>query len=534
MTDRPGTDILGHLSREVARGRLDRRAFLGRAAALGVGAGLANALIAGAARAQGPVRGGTLRLGMQGGQSTDSLDPASWAGNVAIVWGATYTEPMFNVTPEGGLDPRLVEEWSASEDASTWTFRIRGGVEFHDGQKMTADDVLATLERHSQEDSQSGALGVMRGIKDMRVDGRDLMITTTEPNADLPYLLSDYHLGIQPNGGKDDPNAGIGTGAYKVSVFEPGVRMVGERFENYWDLENRGFADQVELVVINDSTARTSALQSGQVHMINRVEPRLVELVKRIPGVEIRNIAGPGHYVFIMHCDTAPFDNYDLRMALKLAMNREEMVDKILAGYGTLGNDFPINQAYPLFPDDIEQRTYDPEQAAFHYKKSGHEGSVLLRTSEVAFPGAVDAAQLFQQSAAAAGITIDIRREPGDGYWSDVWNVQPFCTSYWGGRPVQDQMYATAYLSTADWNDTRFKDVEFDKMLLSARGELDEGKRKAVYRDMALLVRDQGGVILPMFNDFIDATGPNVGGWVSSPTRELMGSEALSKCWVTS
>ncbi len=179
--------------------------------------------------------------------------------------------------------------------------------------------------------------------------------------------------------------------------------------------------------------------------MINRVEPKIVDLIKRVPGVTIRNVSGAGHYVFIMHCNTAPFDNNDLRMALKLAMDREEMVEKILLGYGSVGNDFPINAAYPLFPDGIEQRIYDPDKAAFHYKKSGHSGSVLLRTSDVAFPGAVDAAQLYQQSCAKAGITIEVKREPGDGYWSEVWNKQPFSTSYWGGRPTQDQMYSTAY-----------------------------------------------------------------------------------------
>ncbi|TIX46036.1 MAG: peptide ABC transporter substrate-binding protein, partial [Mesorhizobium sp.] len=100
--------------------------------------------------------------------------------------------------------------------------------------------------------------------------------------------------------------------------------------------------------------------------------------------------AGPGHYVFIMHCNTAPFDNNDLRMALKLAIDREEMLDKVLRGYGSLGNDFPINASYPLFTE-IEQRKYDPDKAKFHFKKSGHDGAVLLRTSDVAFPGAVDA-----------------------------------------------------------------------------------------------------------------------------------------------
>ena len=204
-------------------------------------------------------------------------------------------------------------------------------------------------------------------------------------------------------------------------------------------------ADQIEIIVINDATARTSALQGGQVDMINRVEPKIVDLIKRVPGVTIQNVAGKGHYVFIAHLRHRAVRQQRPQAGAEIAIDREEMVQKILIGYGTVGNDMPINKAYPLFTDDVEQRKYDPDKAAFHYKKSGHSGSVLLRTSDVAFPGAVDAAQLYQQSAAKAGITIEVKREPGDGYWSEVWNKQPFSVSYWGGRPTQDQMYSTAY-----------------------------------------------------------------------------------------
>ena len=157
---------------------------------------------------------------------------------------------------------------------------------------------------------------------------------------------------------------------------------------------------------------------------------------------------------------------------------------------------------------------------------------MLLRTSDVAFPGAVDAAQLYQQSCAKAGITIDVKREPGDGYWSEVWNKQPFCESYWGGRPTQDQMYSTAYISTADWNDTRFLRPEFDQLIMQARAELDETKRKAMYRDAAVMVRDEGGLILPMFNDFIDASSDKVMGYEPHPAAELMDGYALAKCWI--
>ncbi len=466
------------------------------------------------------------------GDSTDTLDPALAASPVPFLINSTWGDTLVEVSGTNEISYRLAEEVSANADASEWSFKIRKGVKFHNGADLTPDDVVATLKRHTDENSKSGALGVVKGIASMKVDGDNVVLTLAGPNADLPYLMADYHLVIQPGGGMDNPSAGIGTGAYKIKDFQPGVRAVFERNADYWDA-TRGFADSVEILVINDNTARTAALQSGQVHMIDRVDPKIAGLLKNVPGVSIKSTAGRGHYVFIMHCDTPPFDNNDLRMALKTAINRDEMVEKILGGLGSVGNDFPINAAYPLFDEAIPARTFDAAKAAEYYKKSGHDGSdIELLVAPGAFPGAVEAAQLFQQSANAAGIPLKIKRVPDDGYWSDVWNVKPFCASYWGGRPVQDQMYSTAYISTADWNDTRFKNAHFDELLLAARGELDQPKRKAMYSEMGTLVRDEGGVILPMFNDWVEAISDNLGGWSTDSNQELMNGKALQKCWL--
>lgn len=524
------SDELKFLSQRVVIGKLSRRDFLGRAAALGISTTSAISLLANAALAASPRRGGTLKAGMQGGESTNSLDPASWQSQVPYTFGRQWGEQLVQLSPEGDAQPALAEEWSASNDAKVWTFKIRKGVLFHNGKEMTPADVLATLERHSDTESQSGALGILSDIDKIRVVGGNVVIHLKESNADLPYLLEDYHLMIQPNGGKDDPNRGIGTGPYKITVNEPGIRHVGERFSNYWR-DDRGFADRIEVIVINDATARISALQGRQVDMVNRVDPKIVKFMHRVSGVTIRNVVSKGHYAFLAHCNTAPFDNNDLRLALKYALDREEMLQKILQGHGSVGNDTPINSVYPLFAE-IAQREFDPEKAAFHYRKSRHSGPILLRASDVAFPGAVDAAQLYQQSAVKAGITIKVKREPGDGYWSEVWNRQPFSASYWGGRPTQDQVYTMCYYSKAVWNDTRFQREDFDKMLFAARSTLDKDKRVAIYKSMSELLRDQGGVINPMFNNFIDATGPRVGGWVRDGNQELMGGYALSKCWV--
>jgi peptide/nickel transport system substrate-binding protein len=221
------TNELDYLSRRVAAGKLSRRDFLGRAAALGVAAPFANSLLSSAARAAGPVKGGILKAGLVGGESTNSLDPALMMTQVPFAFAKCWGEMIVELSPEGKLENRIAEEIGSSKDAKVWTLKIRDGIEFHNGKTVTADDVAATLERHSDEKSKSGALGYMKGIDTIKANGKEVVLTLKEANADLPYLLSDYHLVVQPNGGKDKPDAGIGAGPYKVKVNEPGVRHVG-------------------------------------------------------------------------------------------------------------------------------------------------------------------------------------------------------------------------------------------------------------------------------------------------------------------
>ncbi|WP_421578034.1 ABC transporter substrate-binding protein [Shinella sp. M31] len=516
-------------------GALNRREFLGAAAAFGAAMTLSPGGIlmpTSALAADEPKRGGNLKLGMNGGATSDTLDPAGYSASVLFVVGRLWGDTLVESDPKTGAAlPSLATSWEPSADASVWTLKLRDDVSFHDGTKMTVTDVVATLKRHADANSKSGALGLLSSIKTIEEKAGDLVLTLSEGNADLPLLLTDYHLIIQPKGGVENPNAAIGTGPYVLKSFEAGVRATFEKNTGDWR-SDRGFVDSVEIIVMNDTTARIAALSSGQVHFINTIDPKTVPLLERAPTVEIVRNAGKGFYAFLMHCDTAPFDNNDLRLALKYAIDRQAILDKVLGGYGTIGNDYPVNGNYALAPDDIEQRTYDPDKAAFHFKKSGHEGSVLLRTSSAAFPGAVDAGVLFQESAKKAGIDIEVRREPEDGYWTNVWNAQPFCATYWGGRPTQDSRYSTSYLSTAEWNDTRFKREDFDKLVLQARSELDDAKRKALYRTMALMVRDEGGLILPVFNDYVMAQSKSVKGYVNDIGNDMSNGYIGSRVWL--
>ena len=511
-----------------AAARMSRRDFLRSAALAGV-APLAATAIFNQAGAQTPVKGGHLVVALAGGATTDVFDPALCAQDTCATVNAMWGDTLVRESDTGQPTPLLAESWEPAEKGKRWRFNLRRGVEFHNGKTMTVDDVVATLRRHSDKDSKSGALGILTEIADIRADGEAVDISLNGVNPDFPLLMSDFHLVVQPNGGGGDES--VGTAPYMVEESEHGVRYLMRKFPNHYD-SGRGHAETIETLVINDDTARVSAVQTGQAHMTHRVPPKVAKLLSRSPDIEIKNVSGRAHYTFPMHCDTPPFDNNDLRLALKLAVNRKEMVEKILLGYGALGNDFPINAAYGLFPDDIPQREYDPAEAASRYKRSGHSGPIVLRVAENAFPGAVDAVALYKQSAAKAGIEIEIKREPADGYWSNVWNVQPFSVSYWVGRPVQSQMYTIAYKSDADWNESRFKRADFDALLAQANAELDQAKRAAIYRQMALMVRDEGGEVIPMFNDFVDAIRTNVKGFKPHPAKKLSNDYAPTEVWL--
>ncbi|MFO1057624.1 MAG: ABC transporter substrate-binding protein [Dongiaceae bacterium] len=510
-------------------GRIGRREFLGRTAALGVSAVAAASALGQAAQAATPKKGGVLKVGVDGAGAGDSLDPATYTAVHMQLIGLQLYSTLTELDLKAQVVPALAESWEAKPGAATWVLKLRKGVTFHNGKSLTPADVVHSINHHRGKDSKSGAKALVASIADIKGTGPDeVTVTLDSGNADLPYLLADYHLCIGPEG--TDFKDGIGTGAFSLVSVEPGVRGVTKRFANFWR-SDRGFVDQVETIAINDPTARVSALQSGSVDLINRADPKTAKLLEKVPSLTLYQASGAAHYCFPMRCDIAPFDNADLRLAMKYAIDREAIVKKILRGYGKVGNDVPV-PAYDPFYAALPQRPYDPDKAKFHYKKSGYGGPIELSVSDGAFGGAVDTAQLFQGSAAKAGIKLDVKRVPADGYWDNVWLKAPFCASYWSGRPTPDLMFSIAYKSDAAWNETHWKRPDFDKLLIEARAELDNGKRKQMYFDLQKIVYDDCGEIIPMFNNFLEASSKKVHGYAAAPTFEVMGLRGPEFVWL--
>lgn len=366
---------------------------------------------------------------------------------------------------------------------------------------LDAEDIIYSINLHLGEDSKSPLKSVLGSIAEMKAaDKETLVISLANGNADFPVMLSDPRLQIVKNGDTDFEKA-VGTGGYKLTQWQPGVRALGERNPNYWK-EGHGNFDEVETLAIEDATARTTALVNGDIDVMNRVERVTAGRLDAIPEISVVVQNGYKHYTLPMRADTAPFDNNDIRLAVKYAVNRQEILDKILLGYGSLGNDHPISTGnrYLASADELPQREYDPDKAKFHLKKAGLDSiDIVLNTSEVAFDSAVDAAQLYQASAIDCGINIDVQRNPSDAYWTDVWRNKSWVMSYWSGRPTEDWQFSEGYLSTASYNDAFWKNERFDNLLLAARVELDDTKRREMYVEMQQLVHNDGGQVIPVF-----------------------------------
>ena len=343
-------------------------------------------------------KGGVMRMGKAHGQTIDSLDPATYEHGFTIALTNGYNNYLTEVAGNGSLVGQLAESWEASADAAAWTFRLRKGATYHNGREVTAEDVIASIEHHRGEDSKSAAKPILAPITGMKADGKHIVVfSLASGNADFPFILSDYHVPIVPSeGGKADWQSGIGAGAYKIKNFEPGVRVDLEKYADYWD-SGRGHFDEIQMITIVDPAARTNAIITGEVHAIDRVDLKTAHLLKRRPGLNVHSIAGTQHYTFPMRTNVAPFDDNNVRMALKHAINREEMVEKILQGFGVVGNDHPIGPGQRFFAKDLEQRVYDPDKAKHYLKQAGMDSlSVDLSVADAAFAGAVDAGALVR------------------------------------------------------------------------------------------------------------------------------------------
>ena len=516
----------------LATDAITRRGALAIVAGTGIAAGIGSFPF-GRARAEEPKRGGTLRIGSATGSTSSSLDPTTYTDQIDYVKGLTLGNTLVRLDEKKQPQPELATDWESSDNAQKWVFTLRDGVEFHDGRPLTVEDAVWSLRRHMGEASTSPAKTFLEDVTEIRADGDKLVIELAEGNAGIPSILGQFQFVITPKGHTDFGNF-IGTGPYRLEENEQGVRFLAARNENYWK-EDAAWVDRVEMTVIADSTARVNALMTGEVDFIDRIDNRVVQLLGRNPLLKVLETPDARYFTFAMDVRIDPFTQRQVRNALKWAIDRQEIIDKVLAGHGTLGNDQPVPPSDPMHNPNIPQRTYDPERAKALLKEVGMENlAVPLSAAEVAFTGSVEAAQLYQASAAAADIAIDVVQEPNDGYWSNVWLKKPFVAANWLIRPTPPIMFSQAWACGAEWNDTSWCNQAFMGLLKKARTETDFDARKQLIWEMQEIAHEDGGNVLFAFASLLDAYHERVRGLVPHLAAPMVGGRMAETVWLES
>lgn len=521
----------GEAIRQALQRGATRREVVGWLMAAGMGGAAAGGVVGRAtdALSQTPKRGGRIRVAGQSTSTADTVDPALQSLSTDYSRCTMFYNGL--TVLDERLAPRLeLAEAIENEKATVWTVKLRKDVRFHDGSPLTAADVVYSLARHKDAKIGSKARSLATQMEDIKVVGpHEVRITLSSPNADLPVVFGTPHFLIIKDGTTNFTTAN-GTGPYRCKEFSPGVRSIAVRNDQYWR-SGKPYLDQIEFFGIPDESARANALLSGDVQLIASITPRLTRRITSTPGFAIFETRSGAYFDLILRQDADPTRNPNLVMAFKHILNREQARSAVFQGYAVVANDQPIDPSNRFYDPSLAQRPYDPDKAKFHLKASGLE-NVPLTVHAMADTAMLDMALLMQQSGRQIGLNLDIKRMPADGYWSNVWMKHPITFGAINPRPSADVLFTLFFKSDATWNESAWKNESFDRLLLQARAETDEAKRKQMYGEMQRLVHNHCGIGIPLFNSIIDAHSVKVKGLRPVPTGGLMGYNFAEHIWL--
>lgn len=449
--------------------------------------------------------------------SQSSLDAASNGRVLQII--EKVQSRLLRPGPSGDPEPDLATDWTRNDEGTVWTFRIRKGVRFHDGTLLDARDVVYSIDRVIDPDYGSPARAAVKMIDRIEATGpMTVRMTLDSTFADLPLQLMDPRLRIIPEGSADTVDqSGIGTGPFRVETFDPDGITVLTAFEDYW--EGAPALARIEVIGVPDAQARLQAVLSGQLDMERGIAPILRRALDDSPDFQLREVPTGNWMGLAFRTDMEPVDDPRVRRALRLVVDREEMLDLALDGGGIVSCDTPVA------PNDQYRADMrcppDPDRARALLEEAGYPDGIDIEV----FVSSLDPSWpvigvTYQEQAARAGIRVNVVNASADGYWSSVWmKKQAFATS-WGERPA-DQALNEAFRSSAKSNETGYADPAFDRLLGDARAELDFETRRDLYVRAQKRLAERSGTLIPFHVTQLVVLSNRVSGFDAVPNDAL-------------
>jgi peptide/nickel transport system substrate-binding protein len=476
-----------------------------------------------------PKRGGTLQAGIAGGGSGDTLN-----GNNAftdIDWSRAFNlyNGLVEIAPDFTLQNSLAEEITPNPKATSWTIRLKQGIEFHNGKPLTADDVIFTFQRiWNPKLPFEGAGGLtyvdMKGLR--KLDSLTVQVPMVTPLACFKEILADTFYLILPVG--FDVKQPIGTGPFRYKSFTAGVSSTFTRNPNYWE-PGLPYLDELVITDFFDTTSQVNAVISGAMDCVDSLSfAALPDL--RNAGVNVLQTKSAQWTPIVMQQNLAPFTDNRVRLAMKLIVDRPAMIRSALDGYGQVANDF-FGLYDPSYDAAIPQREQDIPQAKALLKAAGQSGlTVTLDTGAIA-NGVVQGATVFAQQAKAAGVNVRLNTMTPGNYFGPTYLHRPFSQSIWQGQYYLAQV-TQSNLPSSPLNEPHFIDEHYAMLFSAANATLDRAKQNDIIHEMMLIDHDQGGYLIYAFNDIFDAYRSRVHGLVPNRTGWSLGGYRFKDVWL--
>jgi peptide/nickel transport system substrate-binding protein len=438
-------------------------------------------------------------LAYGGLENLNPVDPNRFWPPIALLWDR-LTAPL-----EGELKPgpSLATSWESNETADVWTFYLRDDVFFHDGSQLTSADVVYSFDHwvNGAESVIAGSFGVVDSVE--APDDFTVVFNLNQPSVDFPLTVMDYRARVFKEGTIPDIwETGMGSGPFKLDTLDVEGITVLTANDDYWD-GPPGVA-AIEVFTIADVEAAIQATLAGQIDFSIDLIADHVALFEGNPDYTVDIIPTGNWSGFVMRTDIPPFDNLALRQAMHLVVDRQEMLDLALSGYGAISCDQAIMPGDPyLMPECLYER--DVEAAKAKLAEAGYADGfeIDLYTADVCTDWTA-LTEIYQQQAAEAGITVNISNVSADGFWSEQWMVEPFVMTCWNERTAQ-QALNEIYRGGGSWNESYWNVAEFDALLDAALAETDFDTRRQHYLDAQEMLHLDGGTIIPYYTGMIRA-----------------------------
>jgi peptide/nickel transport system substrate-binding protein len=543
-------------------GRLSRRDFLRRGSVIGLSATTIGAVLAacgnanktggGASAASSgsspgastgtPKSNATLRVANQ--VPAAAINPITIADNGGLEMLCQVGDFLiFDNTGRPGphLIPSLATSWKPNSDGSVWTFKLRQGVKFHNGQPMTADDVVYTLQQQCDPKNAANALSVFGGILSpsgvKKVDDATVAFHLNQPIGSFPYLVSsdNYNSIIVPKGTNFATwqKTMIGTGPFKLKSY---TQNVGANFvanPDYWGAKPKLAGSA--WTFYQSQSPMILALQGGQVDMISALSQAGASALFNNPSYKIVQIPASLHRELSMRTDHTPFNDARVRQAMALSVDRPGLVKALLAGFGTLGNDSPFAPIFATTDKSVPQRALDVAKAKQLMSAAGHSSGINATLFTEQFQEIPQLAQAFAAGAKNVGINITLKVETQDAYYGKAtfgnsdWLDGEMSLVDYGGRGVPNTVLQATLTSKGVWNASHFKNPQLDSLYKQFVAAVDLTTQMKLSGQMQTLLLNETPLIIPYFEDELNATLPNVHNVLGSQIQQtFLGSAYMT------